>query len=233
MKSYIKRCMATYPRVYPDYLSVLLHLLTVSGNGIDMSLKGDIYPEYAEDGKFIFPTPISLKNIYPYSKYRPVPLKYVGSRNTQIREAAQHLIDCIKLTPDSIQHIDLWKTKGIEDLETLIKSEPIKEEYIFNDVDNTSIFLEKVNKSLIENPLRHTNNSVYDIKFFDVTWTDTPEYVKQEVRQLWADFSLGNDHYIYKTELNEELFESYPRIYLWLQHKNVQLNEKVIINWWW
>lgn len=233
MKSYIEHCIKYYPRVYPDYLNVITHLLTVLGNGIDMSIKGDIYLEYAEDEKFIFPIPKPLESIYPYSTNYSVPLNYIGSRNTQIREAAQHLIDCIKLTPDSIQHIDLWKTKGIEDLETLIKSEPIKQEYIYKHIDNISIFLENVNKSLKEKPLKDTNNSVYSIKFFDVTWTDTPEYVKEEVRQLWSDYELGNDRYIYKTQLDEELFESYPRIYLWLQHKDVQPNEKIIIHWWW
>lgn len=45
--------------------------------------------------------------------------------------------------------------------------------------------------------------------------------------------SLGNDDYIYKTKLDDSLFEEYPRIYLWLKHEGVQENEEVIIHWWW
>lgn len=116
MKNYIEDCIECYPRVYPTYLDVLLQLFTVLGNGINMSIKGDVYMECEDDDKFIFPTPTPLKFIYPYSNLRSVPLQYLGSRNIQIREAAQHLIECIKLTPDTVTNIITWKTAGIKDL---------------------------------------------------------------------------------------------------------------------
>lgn len=69
--------------------------------------------------------------------------------------------------------------------------------------------------------------------FFDVQWSDCPVEVETEVRQAWRDYELGNDRYIIKREMDEELFEEYPAIYFWLEHKGVQQGEMVIIHWWW
>jgi hypothetical protein len=77
------------------------------------------------------------------------------------------------------------------------------------------------------------HNSVYKVWFFDVQWSDCPEEVEKEVIKAWRSYELGNDQYILKKSLDEELFEEMPCVYYWLKHKGVQDNEEVIIHWWW
>lgn len=69
--------------------------------------------------------------------------------------------------------------------------------------------------------------------FFDVQWSDCPEEVEKEVRQSWRDYELGNDFFFWKATLDEDLFEEYPAIYFWLEHKGVPKGEEVLIHWWW
>lgn len=77
------------------------------------------------------------------------------------------------------------------------------------------------------------DDSVRKVWFFDVQWSDCPIEVEQEVISAWQDYELGNDRYIIKCKLDEDLFEDYPNIYFWLQHKGVEQNAQVIIHWWW
>lgn len=76
-------------------------------------------------------------------------------------------------------------------------------------------------------------NSVYKKWFFDVQWSDCPDEVQTEVIQSWEDYELGNDAYFWTATLDEELFDEYPLIYFWLEHKGVQKDEEVIVHWWW
>lgn len=76
-------------------------------------------------------------------------------------------------------------------------------------------------------------DSVTKVWFFDVQWSDCPVEVEKEVKDIWCNMSFGNDYFIYKVDLDEELFDMYPAIYFWLEHKGVQKGEEVIIHWWW
>lgn len=78
-------------------------------------------------------------------------------------------------------------------------------------------------------------DSIRKIWFFDVQWSDCPNFVEKEVRKLWADHELGNDGFIYKynPKYNKEFLSiEYPYIYGWFKHKGVE-NEEVVIHWWW
>lgn len=108
---------------------------------------------------------------------------------------------------------------------------------------NDKTFEEMVKQSKMtdrnpHDPMWHSEvptNSVRKVWFLDVQWSDCPEFVEDEVRQLWDDFGLGNDHYIYRftTGEDEEGTFNYPMIAKWLKYKGVPDGETVIIHWWW
>ena len=113
--------------------------------------------------------------------------------------------------------------------EVLLNTETIKDEY--DDVlSGYSKFKQKLkNNGSDEEP----SKSVSKQWFFDVQWSDCPEFVTHEVRHLWTAYELGNDNYIVKLKLDDELFKTYPNIYFWLLHNGVHLNDRVIVHWWW
>ena len=76
--------------------------------------------------------------------------------------------------------------------------------------------------------------SIRDAVMFDVQWSDCPDFVEDEITKLWRDNQLGNDvfMYHYKSPDSGEFSESYPYIYGWLKHNNVE-DKEVIIHWWW
>lgn len=85
-------------------------------------------------------------------------------------------------------------------------------------------------------PSFHAENPSPSVKqqyVFDVQWSDCPDFVEAEVRQLWRDYGLGNDYFISKQDLDDELKESYPAIYFWLLHNKVPLGTEIWIHWWW
>ena len=69
--------------------------------------------------------------------------------------------------------------------------------------------------------------------FFDVQWSDCPTEVEDEVRKQWRNRELGNDNYVYRVEMDEELLEDSPKVFAWLAFKGVPLGEEVIVHWWW
>ena len=72
---------------------------------------------------------------------------------------------------------------------------------------------------------------IQNVKFFDVQWSNCPTEVEDEVRKMWADFELGNDHYF--IEWHEDLEEDYPIVSAFLKHKGLTNDDKIIIHWWW
>lgn len=70
--------------------------------------------------------------------------------------------------------------------------------------------------------------------FFDVQWSDCPEFIEAEVIELWKDFQLGNDNFIKVYTVDDPMWsEDYPLINQWLKYKGVSSNEDVIVHWWW
>lgn len=48
-----------------------------------------------------------------------------------------------------------------------------------------------------------SGNGFRKIWFLDAIWTDCPEPVIEQISQIWRMQELGNDHYIYKTTLDQ------------------------------
>lgn len=231
MKSYIEFKLCNYKRLYPNVQSVVANLFSVLGNGEELDNKGYLYNNYSGEECYDFPEPAALSYIYPWSKnekFQPF-RDLAGCRDVGFKETAQYFIDCVKITPDTVSNIKDWKDNIHIVEEVLLNTETIKDEY--DDVlTGYSKFKQKLkNNGSVEEP----SKSVSKQWFFDVQWSDCPEFVTHEVRHLWTAYELGNDNYIVKLKLDNELFQTYPNIYFWLQHNGVQLNDRVIVHWWW
>ena len=226
-----------YGRLHKTERDVLQYLFCVLGNGIDLNLKGHI--ESYPDAEFIITEPVlPLSYIYPITQSSTYDyhLRLAGCSNKGFKEAVQYLIDCIMITSNDVSHIQDWKN-NIHLLKELRDHPPVVDKYSNKDTGKEE-FLRELMKSRVTtasscNLKGIPDSSVRKVNLFDVQWSDTPEFVLEEVRQLWSDHNLSNDNYIYKTNLDNDLFKMYPRIYFWLEHKKIKENEEVIIHWWW
>ena len=234
--SYIQNKVKYNKTSYKSERDVMQFLCCVLGNGINLDLKGKI--ESYLDAEFIITEDVQpLIYIYPLSstpnnKYH---LRLAGCSNKGWKEAVQYLIDCILITPDTVKNIKEWKD-NIHYLEELRDYPTIVDKYATKEsAEETFVAeLEASPQTTAERcNHKHSSESVYKVHFFDVQWSDCPVFVYEEVKQIWSDYDLGNDDYMYKTSLNDELFESYPRVYMWLKHKGVLEGEQVIVHWWW
>lgn len=218
---------------------VIEHIFATLGNGIEMDHHGYIRGNYRDDEAFEFPEPTPFEWIYPWSKseeFQPF-RKLAGCRDTGFKDAAKYFIECIKATPDDVANIAEWKENLSVVEDVLLNTPDIEPRY--SSKDDMDKFLDDIKE---EEPTSNApedgtvleeRNSVYKIWFFDVQWSDCPEYVEEEVANLWRDHELGNDYYMWKRTLDDEMFESYPRIYFWLKHKGVAEGEEVVVHWWW
>lgn len=107
---------------------------------------------------------------------------------------------------------------------------------------NNDEFQNKIEESKItnQNPVNQAwwsdqpRNSVRKAWFFDVQWSDCPDFVEDEVRRMWYDWGLGNDNSFRMVKLGDEEDEvDYPIIMQWLRYKGVPEDEEVIVHWWW
>lgn len=223
-----------YSRLFQTQRDFLSYLFCTLGNGIDIDLKGHI--QSFSKAEFILTDPVQpLTDIYPCSSIRGenYHMRLAGCSNKGFKEAVQYIIDCILITPDTVDYINEWKD-NIYFLEELRDHPPIKNEYI--DIETgREVFKKALSESTktTSNPTVNNHDSVTKVYYFDVQWSDCPDFVEKEVQQLWKDCEYGNDNYVYKAILNESLFNRYPRIYLWLEHKGVVEGSRVLINWWW
>lgn len=233
MKDYIEFKLEVYPRLYKNEADVLHHLFCVLGNGIELDNKGYL-GNYKCDEEYEFKNPIPLKYIYPWEnneKFQPF-RKYVGCRDKGFKKSVEYFIECIKATSEDVEDISKWKENINILKETLLDSPTIEDEYISID-EGYSKFLNKIKDTTTTNGKDIGSDSVYKKWYFDVQWSDCPEFVEDEVKYIWKDYELGNDKYIHKVRLDEELFDEYPNIYYWLKHKGVGEDEEVVIHWWW
>ena len=238
MKEYIRTSICNYPSLFKKPIDTLVHLFSVNGNGIEMSHNGYINENYRSKEAFEFGVPEPLRFIYPWTEteqFQPF-RDYAGCREVGFKEAAQYFIDCIMITPDTVDGILEWK-ENIETVRSVLLDTPeITDPYTIDDMDK---FLSDVandtptSKAPQDGTVVENINSVRKVWFFDVQWSDCPKSVESEVREIWSSHGLGNDYYIYRTDLDEELFENYPRVYFWLKHKGVAEGERVIVHWWW
>lgn len=240
MKYIVERLLTNAQRMDPemgpgDALSILF---TVLGNGIGLDTQGYIIKNYRCDENYEFPEPHPIKFIYPFSQQKEyMPFRQLrGCRDKGFKDAVRYFIECLKISDDSNKDIAEWKA-NIHELEKLLKAPLVKRS--IKDKNDMDAFLEfiKDDKPTFKAPRDGTvlpsKNSVYKVWFFDVQWSDCPNLVQDEVRDIWKLNELGNDRYCYKCLLDDELFDRYPRTYMWLKHKGVQEYENVVIHWWW
>lgn len=229
--SLLQHKLKYYSQIYKSELDVIHQIICVLGNGVSLDNKGYIYAR--EDIQITEPVK-PLKNVYPFTRKDYV-LELAGCRNKGFKEAVQYLIDCILITPDQLRDIKQWKDnisvlEELRDAPLFVDHYESKEqglEYFNKELESCTTTTETgSNKDSVR-------SSVRNVKFFDVQWSDCPTFVLEDIKQIWSDFHLGNDDYIYKTALDDDLFERYPRVYFWLLHKDVKINEQVIIHWWW
>lgn len=243
MKNYITFNLQHYNRMFKRPINVLGHLFATNGNGVGLDNKGYLQGNYRGEEAFVFGAPVALDHVYPWSTYTECQpfRKLAGCRDVGFKEAAKYFIDCIEVTPNSVDGISIWK-ENIEIVRSVLLDTPTIEDESPKDLSmegSMELFLDKIKgeKTTSQHPVDGTkieaSNSVYKKWYFDVQWSDCPTYVEKEVREAWGDYELGNDRYIWRTTLDEELFADYPRVYLWLKHKGVPDGEEVIIHWWW
>ena len=65
---------------------------------------------------------------------------------------------------------------------------------------------------------------------FEVQWSNCPIEVEKEVKRLWQDNELGNDHYYFAWNSDEENNDNYPIIDEYLKSKGIT---ECLIHWWW
>lgn len=76
------------------------------------------------------------------------------------------------------------------------------------------------------------NEGLRKVWFLDAQWSTCPVEVEDEVKELWKDYELGNDHYMIKRSAND-LVEDYPAITQYIREHGIPDNEDVVIHWWW
>lgn len=238
MKNFIGYHMRNHSTIFKHPNAVVAHLFSTLGNGIDMDHHGYLLENYQGTEAYEFPEPKAYTWVYPWAKsedLRPF-LKYAGCRDVGFLVTAQYFIDCIKATPDDVENVKDWKD-NLHIVEDVLLNTPVIEPRYT--IDDMALFLQDIEDSEptsnapVDGTKIDSSNSVYKVWFFDVQWSDCPTIVEDEVRSLWRCYELGNDYYMWKTTLDSELFEEYPRIYFWLRHKGVSEGEKVIVHWWW
>lgn len=230
MKSYIENKLLIYPKKNNNISSFLVHLFTVLGNGEELCNDGYLYSNYKNQEIYKFSEPVALTFIYPWTnneENQPF-RKLSGCRDVGFKETVKYFIECIKITPDNLPNIKEWKENINLVEEVLLQFKTIKDQY--QNIESGYLqFTEK-----LKNYKTTTNNNfLFKQWFFDVPKSNCPEFVIVEIQQLWKKHNLGNDNYILKINFNEELFYYFPNIYYWLLYNGVQLNDKVILHWWW
>ena len=237
MNTFITNSLQYYGRIFKTPADVLHHLFCIGGNGIDMTTQGYISNNYRDTELYKFPAPIPIIGIYPFSDFGdPVIEKYRGCREIGFKQSLQYLIDCIMITPDKDNpDVAKWKD-NINVLIDVLNADTMASEFKKDDMESFLKFIEgdaTTNQAPCDGTVIPLSNSVSKRWYFDVQWSDCPNLVKDEVRDIWRDHEFGNDNYIYKGTLDNEFFEYYPRIYMWLKHKGVVEDEDFIVHWWW
>jgi hypothetical protein len=238
MKRLIEDTIRHYPFAFSSPIKVLTHLFTVNGNGMRINKRGFIQDNHECQDAFTFPDPEPLLWVYPWSvnpRYQPF-RQFAGCRDVGFNEAVEYFIECLKITPDTLDDIKPWK-ENISLLEdVLINTPTIADEYSGLE-SGYAKFLKKIDKAQITSNRRGgvdvVPKSIQKVWFFDVQWSDCPEFVEAEVSEIWSIMGLGNDNFMYTCTFDKKLFEKYPNIYYWLKYSGVTENEKVIIHWWW
>lgn len=231
IKTQLKIIMSSSPQ------RIVEHMFASLGNGVKLDGRGFLVGNYRSSEVYTFDQPQPFPRIYPWNateSFQPF-RNLAGCRDVGFKETAQYFIDCIMITPNDVEFIKQWKQNIDLVKQVLIDTPTITDRYQIDDMDK---FLSDIETDGITNQHGSPNEtqgnpSVTKKWFFDVQWSDCPELIEKEVKQIWRNQELGNDNYIWKTVVDVELFTEYPRVYFWLKHNGVPENEDVIIHWWW
>lgn len=230
MKRYIEDCLTEYKSIFSNAAEVLEHLFCTIGNGESLDCRGYLRGNYQCKEPYVFGEVVPLNDIYPFYPDTIPLLKYKGCRDVGFKEAVKYLMDCILITPDSVEDIKEWK-ENINVFQEVLDAPDITDDFTITDVDK---FIQSLSGETTASRCKtNARESVTKRWYFDVQHSDCPVEVYLEVKSAWTDYGLGNDFYVIHQTLDEDLFKRYPKIYLWLLHKGVGLNEEVIIHWWW
>lgn len=99
------------------------------------------------------------------------------------------------------------------------------------------------------------NQCIKKIWFLDAQWSTCPIEVEEQVKDLWRVYELGNDHYMFKTSIeelieiegNENEVERFSNeliqwvkvplktdaIVQYMREQGISDKDQVIIHWWW
>lgn len=79
-----------------------------------------------------------------------------------------------------------------------------------------------------------TKKAVRKVYCLDVTWTDCPKEVKDEVSVLWYENELGNDNYVLIDTIDGLMDKpGTDETIKYLRSQGVSDNEEVWIHYWW
>ena len=235
MKELIEGKMAYYRGLYPNPSRVLEHLFCTLGNGLKLNHKLKFNENHSSKEVYDFPEPIAYGFIYPWSKdeeFQPF-RKYIGCKDVGFKESVDYFLACLSITPAEIA--GEW-LNNIDLIREVLSQEVVLPTYSKDDVEGFIKSLGEYSTTLShpqDGTVLNPNSSVKKVWFLDAQWSDLPREVENEVKQLWRDYGLGNDHSICKREMDDELFEDYPKIYLWCKYKGIPEGEKILIHWWW
>lgn len=81
-------------------------------------------------------------------------------------------------------------------------------------------------------PSNYGNECIQDVKFFNVQWSNCPVEIEDEVKKMWRNWGLGNDHYFIKWEW-DDMVHDWPIITEFLKSKGLTEKDTIIIHWWW
>lgn len=66
----------------------------------------------------------------------------------------------------------------------------------------------------------------------EVTWTNCPVDVAEEIGEMWVDREFGNDDYYATWDFNQDA-ESYPLTAQYLKDNGITDEDSVLIHYWW
>lgn len=226
MKDYIEMALLANT-INKTPRDVVLRLFT-EGNGREMSRCGFLYGNYRGEEVYHFPEPEPFSFVPPLGTLDENHLLYRLSicRDVGFKETAKYFIECLKKTSPESGFAKEWHDNIIEIEDVLLNTPPMAD--TFSSEHDLDTFI-----SLLPEDSPSPKGCVTRVWYIDIQKSKVPEMVEKDVRYLWWEYELGNDHYVYHATLDEELYDSYPYLYFWLVYCGVLLNAMAVVHWWW
>lgn len=210
----------------------LERLFCTLGGGYDLDHLGEIRPCYHSSADVEYPDPEPLTYIYPYNQHgRETWRAFAGCATRGFKEAVEYFLACLEVTPDEVKNVAEWKAAIPEVREVLLNTPTIQRPV--KDANDQEGFQKLLDSDAGKPEWSDKTPSFSEIKLLSTTWTSCPKCVIAEVQSMWQDREFGNDYYYAKCDLDGELFDSYPLVYMWAKHNGLQENETFLVHYWW